>query len=422
VNALTLTLNNFLGVFSLGYTNLAPATINLALTLLAIELVLFGIYFAFGAKNFADIFFKVIFIGFWWWLINAFPSLMTMAMNSFISWGAVAGGAAPNATSSLMLDPSAIAGFGQVASDPIFREMERFGLSDIGSKIIYGILGLIVIGLFFVIAIQVFITILEFYLVVALVSVLLPFAFIKKTAFLAEKAIGSVINFGIKLMVLAFIITVAQPVLSGLIISGPVTLNTVFAMILTVGALAVLVLHAPGVAAGIMSGSPSLSGGSVATSAMAGGMVGSAATSGAVAATLAATKLGGEGIKGSAALYGGAKTGATLKHAASLTAGHGSFATGANTALGAASGARSILARRARLGSTGFGASVARSFESGSQAALGEPKRSTTSGSSTTPSKKAPAWAATSLANLSEAVRLSSHAGGPTGGGANFQL
>ena len=55
---------------------------------------------------------------------------------------------------------------------------------------------------FFMLAIQVFITYLEFYLVAALSLVLVPFGVFKHTAFIAERAFGSVVSFGVKLMVL----------------------------------------------------------------------------------------------------------------------------------------------------------------------------------------------------------------------------
>lgn len=420
MGALTEALTNFLAIFSLGYTNLAPATINLALTLLSIEFVLFGIYFAFGARNFVDVFFKILFIGFWWWLINAFPTLMTMVLNSFISWGAIAGGSSAGVIAPLMLDPSAIAGYGMTAIEPITRAMDNFGWREVGQSIFYGFIALIILILFFVIAIQVFITVLEFYLVVALTSVLLPFAFIKRTAFLAEKAIGAVVSFGIKLMVLAFIITVAQPVLAGLVIAGPVTYQTMFALLLTAGALAVLVLHAPGVAAGIMAGSPSLTMASVATTGLAAGAAGTGAGAAAFGATKAATNLGGSGIRGAARLTGGAAAGAAVGKIAGNVAGGGPVSRAAYTTAGAARGAGSVLAQSAREGTSNFTSSVKSSFGSGARAAVGQSRAaSTTAGSSNT---HAPSWAAASLSSLSTATRMASHASGPTGGGSNFRL
>lgn len=424
MNVLTLTLNNFLAVFALGYTHLAPATLKLALTLLAIEFVLFGIYFAFGAKNFADLFFKILFIGFWWWLINAFPTVMTMILNSFIAWGARAGGAAPAATSALLLNPSAIAGYGLIAAQPIWDAIQDMGVANIGQMVIYGLLGLVVLGMFFVIAIQVFITVLEFYLVVALTSVLLPFAYIKRTAFLAEKAIAAVISFGIKLMVLAFIITVTQPVLAGLALAPGVTptYNTIFALILTVGALAVLVLHAPGVAAGIMAGAPSLTAGSVASTAMAGGLAVSGAGLAAYGATAAAAQLGAGAATGAARLAGGARAGAALGSFAATAAGGGGARQIGFQSAGAARGMGAALTQSLRQGSSTWVAPLSASYHAGSRAALGLRSTADAAPANGIPRSQAPAWATTSVANLAQAVRLASHASMPAGGGGNFRL
>ncbi len=420
MGALTEALTNFLAIFALGYTNLAPATIDLALTLLSIEFVLFGIYFAFGARNFVDVFFKILFIGFWWWIINAFPTLMTMVLNSFISWGAIAGGSSAGAIAPLMLDPSAIAGYGMTAIEPITVAMNNLGWRETGLSIFYGLIALIILVLFFVIAIQVFITVLEFYLVVALTSILLPFAFIKRTAFLAEKAIGAVVAFGIKLMVLAFIITVAQPVLAGLIIDGPVTYQSMFALLLVAGALAVLVLHAPGVAAGIMAGSPSLTMANVATTALAAGAAATGGGAAALGATRAAASLGGSSVRGAARLTGGAAAGAAVGKIAGNVAGGGAISRAAYTGAGAARGVGSVLTQSAREGVSNMTASVKSNIGSGARAAVGQSSSaSTTAGSN---NSHAPSWAAASLSSLSTATRMAAHAGGPTGGGSNFRL
>src|SRR3546814_5058052 len=64
---------------------------------------------------------------------------------------------------------------------------------------------LIVVLAFFVLAIQVFVTIIEFKLVTLAGFVLLPFAFFNRTAFMAEKVLGHVISSGVKVLVLAVI-------------------------------------------------------------------------------------------------------------------------------------------------------------------------------------------------------------------------
>jgi hypothetical protein len=64
----------------------------------------------------------------------------------------------------------------------------------------------VVLLAFFILAIQLFITILEFKLTTLAGFILVPFALWNKTSFLAERVLGNVMAAGIKLMVLAVIV------------------------------------------------------------------------------------------------------------------------------------------------------------------------------------------------------------------------
>ena len=59
---------------------------------------------------------------------------------------------------------------------------------------------------FFVLAIQLFVTLIEFKLSTLAGFVLIPFGLFGKSAFMAERVLGNVISSGIKVMVLAVII------------------------------------------------------------------------------------------------------------------------------------------------------------------------------------------------------------------------
>src|SRR3546814_17391531 len=63
----------------------------------------------------------------------------------------------------------------------------------------------IVVLAFFILAVQVFVTILEFKLVTLAGFVLIPFAFFGRTAFMAEPVLGHIVSSGIKVLVLAVI-------------------------------------------------------------------------------------------------------------------------------------------------------------------------------------------------------------------------
>jgi hypothetical protein len=68
----------------------------------------------------------------------------------------------------------------------------------------------IVLIAFFVLAIQLFITLIEFKLTTLAGFVLVPFALWNKTAFLAEKVLGNVVASGVKVLVLAVIVGIGS--------------------------------------------------------------------------------------------------------------------------------------------------------------------------------------------------------------------
>lgn len=417
-NALTTTLTNFISIFSLGYSNLWASTLWLWTTLLAIEIILFGIYFAFGAKNFADAFWKVIFIGFWWWIVNAFPTIANLFMNSFVAWGNTAGGGGPT----YLLDPSSVAGLGLDAGEPLLDAIDRADTFDVGTKILLALLWLIVILVFFLIAIQIFITVLEFYLVVAISSILLPFGLLKRTKFLAEKVMGGLISFGVKLMVLSFLMTAAGPVLVGASLPANPGYNEILGLVLTVGALAILVWNAPGIAAGMLAGSPSLTAGTVAQGAAMGVAGGAVVTSGGFAATRAAASLAGAGARGAAGLAGGVRAGAALGSAVQTGGTAARIAGGAYG--GAVGGANALIRSTTSSVSNVASRSTARlrnSYLNGGRAAVGLPARPTTTAAPAPAPTARPAWADNAARRAATLGHMTNEAR-PGGSGPNVRL
>ena len=99
-------------------------------------------------------------------------------------------------------------------------------------------------------AINVFLAVLEYYLFAALVGIFLPFGLLSPTKFLAEKAVGAVVSASVKLMVLAFVTAIIDPVLSHIHFAGPeITFNELWSVFLTVCALMFFCWKAPSLAA-----------------------------------------------------------------------------------------------------------------------------------------------------------------------------
>lgn len=266
---LTTLLNTFTHVFSAGFGFLTPKANTLLGLLAALEIAVAGLFWALKGQDFTASFLKkLLHIGFFVFLVANWPALTDAVVKSFVMAGATAAGGSTVAIE----DPSWIVDQGLLVSTPISDVLDKMSttsnpltvLSNLGQLIQYGIALIIILLAFFVLAIQCFITFVEFYIVAVLGLILVPFGVNKHTAFLAEKAIGAVISQGVKLMVLAFILSVVHPVLLSLSLPADPSLKLAFEMVLTSLAIAFLAVHAPALAGGLLSGSPSLNAGSAA--------------------------------------------------------------------------------------------------------------------------------------------------------------
>jgi type IV secretion system protein TrbL len=145
---------------------------------------------------------------------------------------------------------------------------------------------LVVILCFFVLAIQLFITLIEFKLTTLAGFVLVPFALWNKTAFLAEKVLGNVVSSGIKVLVLAVIVGIGSGLFAEFRCIPEPSIDHALVVMLASLTLLALGIFGPGIATGLVSGAPQLGAG-----AMAGAALGAAGA--AVAVGAAATGVGG---------------------------------------------------------------------------------------------------------------------------------
>lgn len=319
----------------------------LATTLAAIDLTLAGLFWSWGTDEdiIARLVRKTLFVGVFAFLIGNWNSLARIVFESFASLGLKASGT--SLSSADFLRPGRIAQVGLDAGRPILDAVS--GLMGYVSffenfvQITVLLFAWVVVLLaFFILAIQLFISLIEFKLTTLAGFVLIPFGLFGKTAFAAERVLGSIISSGVKVLVLAVIVGIGSTLFSqftsGFGGNQPTIEN---AMALVLAALSVLGLgiFGPGIANGIVSGGPQLGAGSaVSTTMAAGGLV-------AAGAGLAA---GGAGLAGSV-IAGTARGGSALASgtASAFRAGGMSSEGGA---AGAASPLRSMAARSAGAG------------------------------------------------------------------------
>ncbi len=275
--------------------------------LIGIDITLAGLFWAVGGEDdvIGKFLKKILYVGAFALILNSFPLLTDIVFRSFAGLGLTAGGSAIGAQDLLM--PGRLAGTGFEAAFPLLvQAKELVGPIDFFDNFVeiavLVIAWVIVIAAFFILAIQLFITILEFKLTSLAGFVLVPFALWNRTSFLAERVLGNVVSSGIKVMVLAVIVGIGSNYFAdftGAIAGEEVSIEQAVSLMLASLALFGLAIFGPGIASGLVAGAPQLGAGSVvATTALAaggfamGGGAAVAATRGVAGAGLGALRAG----------------------------------------------------------------------------------------------------------------------------------
>ncbi len=329
--------STFTAYIDSGFGLLAGDVGFLTAILIGIDVVLAGLFWALhGEQNVMGQFVKkVLYVGAFAFIINNFALLANVIFASFAGLGLVATGT--TLTAADLMKPGFVAATGFDAAYPLLEEANALlgfpsFFSNFVTIAIIMLAWIIVLFSFFILAIQLFVTIIEFKLTTLAGFVLVPFALWNKTSFLAERVLGNVMASGIKLMVLAIIIGIGSTIFGSVTSTftpGSVTLEQAASTILGSMSLLALGIFGPGIATGLVSGAPQLgAGAAVATAAGTGAAVlGAGAIAGAGARAAAST--GRSAVRAGASMAGGANTAWTLGKAASGSTGMRGAAAGA---------------------------------------------------------------------------------------------
>ena len=347
----------------------------LTTALVTIDIVLAGLFWAFGNLDNIVVGFlkKVLYIGFFALLLNQFPLLANIIFESFAQLGLNATGG--TITAADLLRPGFVANTGFTAAHPLLDEISNLSgpIAFFVNIVTIGVLALawlITLFAFFFLAIQIFVTIIEFKLTTLAGFVLVPFALWNKTSFLAERVLGNVISSGIKLMVLAIIVGIGSTLFGNVtsgFAPGNITLQDAAAVILGSLSLLALSIFGPGIATGLVSGAPQLG---------AGAAVGTAVGAGA-AAFAGASVAGAAGSAATRGAVGAVKAGSSLAGGTAMSYSMGKAASGAGGVKGAASGLSAVaqagagsVANAAKSATSKVTDPIKQSFKSGARGAI----------------------------------------------------
>ncbi|PZR68012.1 MAG: P-type conjugative transfer protein TrbL [Stutzerimonas stutzeri] len=383
-------IDNFLGVFTSyidsGFGLLGGEVAFIATTLIVIDVTLAALFWSWGADDdiIARLVKKTLFVGVFAYLIGNWNNLAQIIFDSFAGLGLKGSGTGFSAAD--LLRPGKVAQTGLDAGRPLLESIsDMMGYWSFFENFIQiaclMFAWVLVLLAFFILAVQLFVTLIEFKLTTLAGFVLIPFGLFGKTAFMAERVLGNVVSSGIKVLVLAVIIGIGSTLFSQFTAGfGGVTPTIDDAMAIVLAALSLLGLgiFGPGIASGLVSGGPQLgAGAAVGTGLAAGGMMlaGGAAAGMAAKGGAAALSGGATAVRGSAAAAGAASAAYSVgslgqSGAAGVASGLGGVARAAGSA------AASPLKRAASKASE----SVKSSFSDGARASFGVTGGSSTAG------------------------------------------
>jgi len=330
-------IDRFLGVFTQyidsGFGLLQGEVRWLAGVLIAIDLVLAALFWAMAPDEdvTARLVKKTLFIGVFAYIISNWSNLARIIFESFAGLGLKASGT--GMAEADFLRPGRVAQVGLDAGKPILDSISGLMgyVSFFENFIQIAVLlfaWMIVLLAFFIMAIQLFVSLIEFKLTTLAGFVLIPFGLFNKTAFAAERVLGNVMSSGIKVLVLAVVVGIGSTLFSQFTsgITGQPTIEDAMGLVLAALSLLGLSIFGPGIANGIVSGGPQLG---------AGAAVGSGLAAGGIVAAGAGLATGGVGALGAAgsAAAGAARGGASIA---------GATTTAYRTASAGESGAASV--------------------------------------------------------------------------------
>ena len=409
----------FTGYIDSGFGLLGGDVAFLATTLIVIDVTLAGLFWAWGADDdiLARLVRKTLFVGAFAYIIGNWNALARMVFESFAGLGLIASGGSLSAGE--LLQPGRIAQVGLDAGRPILAAIaDMLGFVGFFDNVVEISILLfawaIVLLSFFILAIQLFVTLIEFKLATLAGFVLVPFGLWGKTAFLAERVLGLVISSGVKVLVLAVIVGIGSTIFGEFTagVAAEPTVEDTMAMVLAALSLLALGIFGPGIANGIVAGGPQLgAGAAIGTGLAAGGMI----VGGAAGARLAAGAAG-AGARGTAAISGGVMTGYRLG------------ATGSGSAAGGLAGGIAGVGRTGLRAATSplrrAAGALSESHAAGSRAAVAATGgRFAGSPESGAPADAAPAWARRlkrqqalhhGLSTAAHVIRSGDHGGGGT--------
>ena len=325
LNVIDRFLQAFITYIDSGFGLLGPDVGFLTATLIGIDITLAGLFWAMGGEDnvIGRFLRKILYVGAFAFILNSFSTLADIIFRSFAQAGLTAGGGTLSADD--LLKPGRLAGTGFSAAWPLLEQAsEMVGFTTFFDNFLTIMVLLfawaLVIVAFFILAVQMFVCILEFKLTSLAGFILVPFALWNRTSFLAERVLGNVVSSGIKVMVLAVIVGIGSNFFTEFtdaLQGQEPDIGQAMSLVLASLSLFGLGIFGPSIASGLVAGAPQL---------------GAGAALGTAVGAAGMTMLAGGAAAGGARALGGAALGAVRSGTAMGSAASTAYQLGRETA------------------------------------------------------------------------------------------
>ena len=332
LNVIDRFLQAFITYIDSGFGLLGPDVGFLTATLIGIDITLAGLFWAMGGEDnvIGRFLRKILYVGAFAFILNSFSTLADIIFRSFAQAGLTAGGGTLSADD--LLKPGRLAGTGFSAAWPLLEQAsEMVGFTTFFDNFLTIMVLLfawaLVIVAFFILAVQMFVCILEFKLTSLAGFILVPFALWNRTSFLAERVLGNVVSSGIKVMVLAVIVGIGSNFFTEFteaLQGQEPDIGQAMSLVLASLSLFGLGIFGPSIASGLVAGAPQL---------------GAGAALGTAVGAAGMTMLAGGAAAGGARALGGAALGAVRSGAAMGSVASTAYQLGRETAAAPSVGA-----------------------------------------------------------------------------------
>lgn len=282
-NILTSIMNDFVAITSTSRTKVEPYALKVLGTLITIDLLIASILMLIEDLPMGkQILSRTLKYGGFAFMVLSYQTIINALSSSFVMIGLKAAG--DTITAKTFTNPSLITDIGFKLIGPFTQNIadgKTFGADHGGvidkvlsmpSVLMLGLTYMMILFCFFLIAVNIFITYVEFAIFTSIALILVPFGVWEKTEFIFDKVKNGVINYGIKFMTLSFIISISFNIIKKWQLPPDPTFNQALYVLLGIFAITYLCWHAPSVAAGFAGG-----GGGSMTGAALGGFAGAAA-------------------------------------------------------------------------------------------------------------------------------------------------